>query len=510
MEPDRGCGSAPPGLEVGVDVGTLRKLLMEQSDRIRESGDRVLGEAITKIQQKHEEYFVLIDAKVQQLLERCNSLASRLRMLEEGQHFAETKEDAQDNLGTGGHTAVEQDLRKTKQKSRRRGRRAVNKDKSGSEAPMISGEKDISGDLTLLGVEGFDSGSENSLSKEDTKCTGSWAKDGADGCIFAVGAGNTDNSRTADLGWKPKHMRSWNGCKWGRGWYKHHGDADSWSRHQCKNLRFPKVDWRHHWRSWEYPSLEKCQKSLESYLEGKRNKKTAHFPKWDSQRATVLDKVRFYFTSDPVLLKILSQGSDPESIQEDQKDELPHVEETFERMDTSLVGRNELHEAVEQSDTADVQALSQDQEMEATEALLPPAFQKRRTKKGAAESGPAFDRHFHEWREIADNLLTEDHRDGLPNDAGIWVRVQKIWHFVREQQDSWPDELVRLGGAGILVCGMRLGGKVFIGDLALLLWFVGGGSHVLSAAIYAAEKSSEESAAFVAEVRSLMTPCRFQ
>jgi len=58
-----------------------------------------------------------------------------------------------------------------------------------------------------------------------------------------------------------------------------------------------------------YNELEKCQKSLEGYLEQKRNS----FP-------------RFYFVSNPVLLQVLSQGSDPQAIQ-------PYYEKIFDSID---------------------------------------------------------------------------------------------------------------------------------------------------------------------------------
>jgi len=69
-----------------------------------------------------------------------------------------------------------------------------------------------------------------------------------------------------------------------------------------------------------YVELERCQKSLEGYLEQKRSV----FP-------------RFYFVSNPVLLQILSQGSDPENMQE-------YFEKVFEAIDRVTYQSREVTE----------------------------------------------------------------------------------------------------------------------------------------------------------------------
>ena len=72
-----------------------------------------------------------------------------------------------------------------------------------------------------------------------------------------------------------------------------------------------------------YSELEKCQKSLEGYLEQKRGK----FP-------------RFYFVSNPVLLLILSQGSDPQQMQ-------PYYEKVFDSIDRVSHSRSDRSQIIQ-------------------------------------------------------------------------------------------------------------------------------------------------------------------
>ena len=72
-----------------------------------------------------------------------------------------------------------------------------------------------------------------------------------------------------------------------------------------------------------YSELEKCQKSLEGYLEQKRGK----FP-------------RFYFVSNPVLLLILSQGSDPQQMQ-------PYYEKVFDAIDKVLHNKSAKEQIIQ-------------------------------------------------------------------------------------------------------------------------------------------------------------------
>lgn len=80
--------------------------------------------------------------------------------------------------------------------------------------------------------------------------------------------------------------------------------------------------------------LEFCQKKLENYLESKRKL----FP-------------RFYFVSNTVLLKILSQGSDPNSVQED-----------FEKL-FDAISRVKFDEQDRKSITAIMQCVGKDEEV---------------------------------------------------------------------------------------------------------------------------------------------------
>jgi len=89
-----------------------------------------------------------------------------------------------------------------------------------------------------------------------------------------------------------------------------------------------------------FKKLEECQKMLEAYLEGKRKL----FP-------------RFYFVSNPTLLKILSMGSEPTNIMDD-------FEKLFDAITKVVFEKNpEKKGSTEKIITTIMQATGSDQEV---------------------------------------------------------------------------------------------------------------------------------------------------
>ena len=261
---------SPPGL--ALDLSVLRAMLGEQADLIRTSSEQNLEKLQGAWIERFEQLWDKVAAQntfVQQLSERCRYLEDQLQQLMTARHRAEaaTATKVIQNSGSGN---VRNELQQLAERSGSEttsaalvtvtpacGNAKKKRARRRTKAKAKHEGFEVQDDLGLLGIEGFETGSQNSLSEEAPECHGSWAKSGADGCITPVETGRTDISETADLGWKPKYRRSWNrfarNHEWGRGWQGHHGNTSSWpSYRKCGHL--PRADWRHRWRSWEYPS----------------------------------------------------------------------------------------------------------------------------------------------------------------------------------------------------------------------------------------------------------------
>ena len=261
MEPE----DTPPGLAMGLDLGTLRGLLEKQSGTLMASSKQMLDGLMREIEGKWMSQLVELHERitaqhevVRELTQRCGSLEEELRKVEDERGVALVQ--SQDC----GLADLEPRGRKKVKRKRAKGATMCRENKHQDEESSVFDGMDVR-DHSLpqrahVAADTTEVTDGPSEAKDSRLCASAWAEvqcdDGEVGSTATVEA--KGSGWAPDLDQKRWYRHSWNrhGWKagWGRRWYGGHSSFGSWA-YRCKHRQMPfsEEGWQHQWRSREYP-----------------------------------------------------------------------------------------------------------------------------------------------------------------------------------------------------------------------------------------------------------------
>ena len=256
MEPE----DTPPGLAMGLDLGTLRGLLEKQSGTLMASSKQMLDGLMREIEGKWMSQLVELHERitaqnevVRELTQRCESLEEELRKVEDERGVALVQ--SQDC----GLADLEPRGRKKVRRKRAKGATMCRENNHQDEESSVFDGMDVRDHCrgrtwlrTLLKLQMVRLrqkivvcvqvlGPRFSVTMVRSAALLLWRPRAAVGLLIWVRNNGTWNRH----GWK---------AGWGRRWYGGHSSFGSWA-YRCKHrqIHFSEEGWQHQWRSRERP-----------------------------------------------------------------------------------------------------------------------------------------------------------------------------------------------------------------------------------------------------------------